>query len=300
MKYFVGEGRPHTHTNTRMDLPTDTDERGVVGAFIAFMSTRGKGKGSLLSIEDVTALTGKPRLDLHEHDIYVMGRTKQNEPLWSKIRIESNTTAENKIQGKLGVRFLSGYGRSEAGTDELLVTFPEGIRLKTTQDSVGFKHRSAFYLRGKFYRLLHVEHLCNINVMPENLQRKYQSNMSIKKAQLYSMRRARKREWAHVSRDHAKKDQQKRILKMMIPYWTNCPDFYVTFLADVASACEEARQTLGPVEPAGAAAAPACGDAVDILRKRCVDEAIETPLTEETVVQKVKKVKESTTDLVVW
>eukprot|EP00752_Nemacystus_decipiens_P004386 g4009.t1 len=177
----------------KQDDVADLPKSAIVESFIEFMSTRGKGKGRVISSEDMQNLVGKPRLDLHEHDIYVMGRTADNGVLWSIIRIECNTTAENKIQGKLGVRFLDGYGKQRAGSDALKVTFAEGIRRYTTDDSVGFKHRSAFYLGGKFYRLTHVEHLCNIDVMSAADQRKFQSTTSIKKAQSYSMHRAKKR-----------------------------------------------------------------------------------------------------------
>lgn len=231
-----------------MDLAAFPTKKALVEEFLEFMSTRGKGKGRMLSTEDMQKLVGKPRLELHKHDIYVMGRTAKNEALWSIIRIECNTTAENKIQGKLGVRFLDGYGKRKAGSDALRVTFAEGIRRYTTDDSVGFKHRSAFYLGGKFYRLMHVEHLCNIDVMGAADQLKYQSTSSIKKAQSYSMQRAKKREWAHISRDRCREDQRKKILKMMIPYWNNSADFYSTFMNDIASACEGARLSLGPPE----------------------------------------------------
>ena len=231
-----------------MDLPECPAKKALVQEFIEFMSTRGKGKGRMLSTEDMQKLVGKRRLELHEHEIYVMGRTAKNEALWSIIRIECNTTAENKIQGKLGVRFLDGYGKRKAGSDALRVTFAEGIRRYTTDDSVGFKHRSAFYLSGRFYRLMHVEHLCNIDVMGAADQLKYQSTSSIKKAQSYSMQRAKKREWAHISRDRCREDQRKKILKMMIPYWNNSADFYSTFMNDIASACEGARLSLGPPE----------------------------------------------------
>jgi len=194
------------------------------------------------------ALMGTPRLDISDHDIYVMGRGHNNEPLWSIIRIYSNTTAENKIQGKLAVRFLHGYGKEKAGSDKMRLVFPEGIRRLTTEDSVGFKHRAAFYLCGKFYRLMHVEHLCNIEVMRSADQLKYQSSVSIKKAQSYSMQRAMKREWAHTSRERCRNDQKKKMLKMMIPYWNNATDFYETFMEDIKAACESAKESLGPVE----------------------------------------------------
>lgn len=272
---------PTRATNTRrtptpatMDSPVDlTDlvaapqESAVVASFLEFMSTRGKGKGCMLSTADIHRLTGKPRLDLHDHDIYVMGKTKQNETLWTKLRIESNTTAENKINGKMGVRFLEGYGLEKHGSSELAILFSEGIRQKTTQDSVGFKQRSAFYLGGSFYRLLHVEHLCNVNVMPANLQAKFQSSTSIKKAQMYSMQRARKREWAHISRERSRKDQRKKILRMMIPYWMNCPDFYESFLKDVSSACEMARVALGPVDPSDVVPAVNVKETVDLYER---------------------------------
>lgn len=232
-----------------MNLPSDGDQRAIVLSFIEFMSSRGKGKGCMLSTEELAKLTGQGRLELKDHDIYVMGKTKNNDTLWSKIRIESNTTAENNIQGKLGVRYLDGYAKTKAGSDDLTVTFAEGIRRFTTEDTVGFKHRSAFFLCGKFYRLMHVEHLCNINVMCGSDQRKFQSSISIKKAQSYSMQRAMKKEWAHVSRDRCVKDQRKKMLKMMIPYWMNCSDFYEAFTKDILEACEEARVSLGPVEP---------------------------------------------------
>jgi len=231
-----------------MDLPTDPVQRDIVNSFITFMSSRGKGKGCILSTDDMQALLGKPRLDLSDHDIYVMGRGPNNEPLWSIIRVLSNTTAENKIQGKLAVRFLHGYGKQKAGSDKLRLIFPEGIRRFTTDDSVGFKHRSAFFLCGKFYRLMHVEHLCNIDVMRSADQLKYQSSVSIKKAQSYSMQRAMKREWAHTSRERCRNDQKKKMLKMMIPYWNNATNFYETFMEDIKEACEGAKESLGPVE----------------------------------------------------
>lgn len=231
-----------------MELPTEPDKRNIVNAFMRFMSSRGKGKGCILSSDDMQALMGTPRLDIRDHDIYVMGRGPNNEPLWSIIRVLSNTTAENKIQGKLAVRFMHGYGKQEAGSDKLRLVFPEGIRRLTTKDSVGFKHRSAFYLHGKFYRLTHVEHLCNIDVMRSADQLKYQSTVSIKKAQSYSMQRAMKREWAHTSRERCRNDQKKKMLKMMIPYWNNATDFYETFMADIKAACESAKESLGPVE----------------------------------------------------
>ena len=134
----------------------------------------------------------------------------------------------------------------KAGSDCLQLTFPEGIRRNTTDDSVGFKHRSAFYLGGKFYRLKHLEHLCNIEVMSAADQLKFQSTTSIKKAQSYSMQRAKKREWAHMSQDRCRQDQKKKILKMMIPYWHNSADYYNVFMRDIASACKEAKVSLGP------------------------------------------------------
>ncbi|CAN0299187.1 unnamed protein product, partial [Ectocarpus sp. 6 AP-2014] len=217
----------------------------MVTSFIEFMSSRGKGKGRMISTADLHNLVGKTRLDLHEHDLYVMGRSHSKEVMWSILRIECNTTAENKIQGKLGVRYLHGHGRERAGTDSIQLTFPEGIRRFTTDDSVGFKHRSAFYLGGKFYRLKHLEHLCNIEVMSAADQIKLQSTTSMKKAQSYSMRRAKKREWAHVSQDRCREDQKRKILKMMIPYWHNSSDFYNAFMRDIGAACQEARVSLG-------------------------------------------------------
>jgi len=48
------------------------------------MSSRGKGKGRTLAAVDMQELVGKPRLDLHDHDLYVMGKTyKGKEPVWS-------------------------------------------------------------------------------------------------------------------------------------------------------------------------------------------------------------------------
>lgn len=236
-----------------MDLPLDAEKRARVEAFMQFMSSRGKGKGEMLAAIDMQKLVGKPRLDLHDHDLYVMGRTKSGESLWSILRIVSNTTAENKIQGKLAVKFLHGYCRQKAESDSVKVTFPEGIRRFTTDDTVGFKHRSAFYLKGKFYRLLHVEHLCNINVMSRSEQAKFQSVTSIKKAQSYSMQRAMKRGWAHVSRERCKEDQRKKVMKMMIPYWNNSTTFYEAFMEDISAACEQARVSLGPPETGGVA-----------------------------------------------
>ena len=241
---------PHlTIFSAAMEFPTCPAKKALIQNFIEFMSARGKGKGRILSTEDMQKLVGKPRLDLHEHDLYVMGRTPDNKALWSIIRIKCNTTAENKIQGKLGVRFLHGYGKLKAGSDSLKVTFAEGIRRYTTEDSVGFKHRSAFYLGGRFYRLTHVEHLCNIAVMSAAEQVKFQSTTSIKKAQSYSMQRAKKREWAHMSRERCQEDQKNKILKMMIPYWNNSPDFYSVFVQDITSACQSAKLSLGPPEP---------------------------------------------------
>lgn len=231
-----------------MDVPLDAEKRSRVASFMQFMSSRGKGKGRMLAAVDMQELVGKPRLDLHDHDLYVMGKTKSKELVWSILRIVSNTTAENKIQGKLAVQFLHGYCREKAGSASVKLTFPEGIRRFTTDDTVGFKHRSAFYLKGKFYRLLHVEHLCIINVMSSSEQFRFQSVSSIKKAQSYSMQRAMKREWAHISRDRCREDQKKKVMKMMIPYWNNSTEFYEAFMADITAACEQARASLGPPE----------------------------------------------------
>lgn len=205
----------------------------------------------MLAAVDMQELVGKPRLDLHDHDLYVMGRSKSKGALWSILRIVSNTTAENKIQGKLAVRFLHGYCRQRAGSASVKLTFPEGIRRFTTDDTVGFKHRSAFYLKGKFYRLLHVEHLCNISVMSSSEQLRFQSVTSIKKAQSYSMQRAMKREWAHISRERCREDQKKKVMKMMIPYWNNSTAFYEDFVEDITAACKQARDSLGPPETGG-------------------------------------------------
>lgn len=283
---FITRRRTHFHflngLDWTMNLPADAERRATVSSFIDFMSTRGKGKGRMLSTDDMQDLVGKPRLDLHDHDLYVMGRTVSNEPLWSILRINSNTTAENKIQGKLAVRFLHGYGREKAGSDELRVTFAEGIRRFTTADSVGFKHRSAFFLRGKFYRLMHVEHLCNINVMSSSNQLRFQSITSIKKAQSYSMQRAMKRGWAHMSRERCKEDQKKKILKMMIPYWTNSAEFYDTFMDDLTSACEQARMSLGHPD------------------RGCLPVAVEGPKVEEVEAKGPSKKRAGNRGLVVW
>ncbi|CAN0368122.1 unnamed protein product [Ectocarpus sp. 6 AP-2014] len=223
-----------------------TPQSDIVTLFIEFMSSRGKGNGRVLSAADLHNLVGKSRLELHEHDLYVMGRSHSKEVMWSILRIESNTTAENKIQGKLGVRYLHGHGRERAGTDALQLTFPEGIRRFTTDDSVGFKHRSAFYVGGKFYRLQHLEHLCNIRVMSAADQIQLQSTTSIKRHSRTPLRRAKKRAWAHVSQERCRENQKKKILKMMIPYWHNSSDFFNVFMMDIGSACEEAKASLGP------------------------------------------------------
>ncbi|ACH46784.1 unknown [Feldmannia species virus] len=216
----------------------------------AFFGKKGSAT-EIVNLSKVIDIVGGSTISLEKYDIYVMGkRSGESRPsFYTKLRVECRAQARNQIQGLLGIRFLEGYGYEKAGRDNSLkVMRPSDVQKYVTQDSASFKKRAVIHIGPEnVLSLCMAEPFCRIPLMDENLLATTGKKSNARKREAYARKKARRRDWVHMTREATVKKNYTRMHQMLLAYKRSLgeTEYFSEFVKDVSKTCSRLRSEFG-------------------------------------------------------
>lgn len=207
-----------------------------------YFSTR--GSGLRLNPSVVMGLVGSDKIPLHKYDIWVLGKTKNGDSVYTKIRIVSKEDVKRgNLQGLIEVTFIAGYGYDilkSKGSDTHTVMRCANISKTLTEDKGYFKKRAVIDIDNKTaVSVHHADAFVRIPAMDYRLLEKFEKPCNTKKRHKYRELQCSNGSWPHKNRENVRKDNTMVLHKMLLPYRTNLDPhkYFGEFFKDILTAC---------------------------------------------------------------